>query len=70
MTRVSKKCELTAQIQSVLSQASKKNIVTLMLIYQGLEGLVIKDALSTYEPGKRHWLKVKKDYFFSFSFIR
>ena len=29
---------------------------------QGLEGLVIKDALSTYEPGKRHWLKVKKDY--------
>uniref|UniRef100_A0A1B6C8P5 DNA ligase n=1 Tax=Clastoptera arizonana TaxID=38151 RepID=A0A1B6C8P5_9HEMI len=28
----------------------------------GLEGLVIKDLLSTYEPGKRHWLKVKKDY--------
>ena len=27
---------------------------------EGLEGLVIKDALSTYEPGKRHWLKVKK----------
>ena len=23
---------------------------------------MIKDALSTYEPGKRHWLKVKKDY--------
>ena len=22
---------------------------------------MIKDALSTYEPGKRHWLKVKKD---------
>ena len=23
---------------------------------------MIKDALSTYEPGKRHWMKVKKDY--------
>jgi len=25
-------------------------------------GLVLKDLKSTYEPGKRHWLKVKKDY--------
>ncbi|XP_049862584.1 DNA ligase 3 isoform X3 [Schistocerca gregaria] len=30
----------------------------------GLEGLVLKDLMSTYEPGKRHWLKVKKDYLF------
>ncbi|XP_075237081.1 DNA ligase 3 isoform X2 [Lycorma delicatula] len=30
----------------------------------GLEGLVLKDVLSPYEPGKRHWLKVKKDYLF------
>lgn len=30
----------------------------------GLEGLVIKDKMSKYEPGKRHWLKVKKDYLF------
>ena len=29
---------------------------------QGLEGLVLKDKKSVYEPGKRHWLKVKKDY--------
>ncbi|XP_054263883.1 DNA ligase 3 isoform X2 [Macrosteles quadrilineatus] len=28
----------------------------------GLEGLVLKDLMSIYEPGKRHWLKVKKDY--------
>lgn len=28
----------------------------------GLEGLVLKDVKSVYEPGKRHWLKVKKDY--------
>ncbi|CAH2040671.1 unnamed protein product, partial [Iphiclides podalirius] len=30
----------------------------------GLEGLVLKDLESIYEPGKRHWLKVKKDYLF------
>ncbi|KAL3272358.1 hypothetical protein HHI36_013837 [Cryptolaemus montrouzieri] len=30
----------------------------------GLEGLVLKDLQSIYEPGKRHWLKVKKDYLF------
>ncbi|XP_066998316.2 DNA ligase 3 isoform X2 [Anabrus simplex] len=30
----------------------------------GLEGLVLKDLLSQYEPGKRHWLKIKKDYLF------
>lgn len=28
----------------------------------GLEGLVLKDIDSKYEPGRRHWLKVKKDY--------
>lgn len=31
-------------------------------INKGLEGLVLKDPASPYEPGKRHWLKVKKDY--------
>lgn len=30
----------------------------------GLEGLVLKPLDSIYEPGKRHWLKVKKDYLF------
>ncbi|XP_033107614.1 DNA ligase 3-like isoform X2 [Anneissia japonica] len=29
---------------------------------EGLEGLVLKDSQSKYEPGMRHWLKVKKDY--------
>ncbi|CAB4060448.1 LIG3 [Lepeophtheirus salmonis] len=33
-----------------------------MFLKKGLEGLVLKDINSTYEPGKRHWLKVKKDY--------
>ncbi|XP_041479664.1 DNA ligase 3-like [Lytechinus variegatus] len=32
------------------------------VIQEGLEGLVLKDVRSVYEPGKRHWLKVKKDY--------
>ncbi|XP_020369051.2 DNA ligase 3 isoform X1 [Rhincodon typus] len=32
------------------------------VIQEGLEGLVLKDVKSLYEPGKRHWLKVKKDY--------
>lgn len=32
------------------------------VLKQGLEGLVLKDLQSIYEPGKRHWLKVKKDY--------
>ena len=31
-------------------------------IKEGLEGLVLKDTKSIYEPGKRHWLKMKKDY--------
>lgn len=34
------------------------------VLKEGLEGLVLKDLCSVYEPGKRHWLKVKKDYLF------
>ncbi|XP_020612106.1 DNA ligase 3-like isoform X2 [Orbicella faveolata] len=29
---------------------------------EGLEGLMLKDVNGIYEPGKRHWLKMKKDY--------
>ena len=45
---IKKKSDLEQMIKEVLSQ--------------GLEGLVLKDLKSIYEPGKRHWLKVKKDY--------
>eukprot|EP01060_Flectonema_neradi_P041081 TRINITY_DN960_c0_g2_i1.p1 TRINITY_DN960_c0_g2~~TRINITY_DN960_c0_g2_i1.p1 ORF type:complete len:1237 (+),score=263.16 TRINITY_DN960_c0_g2_i1:395-3712(+) len=31
-------------------------------IARGLEGLVIKDVNSLYEPDARHWLKLKRDY--------
>ncbi|XP_078046175.1 DNA ligase 3 [Augochlora pura] len=34
------------------------------VLKMGLEGLVLKDITGKYEPGKRHWLKVKKDYLF------
>ncbi|KAF6094602.1 DNA ligase 3 [Phyllostomus discolor] len=48
MKRVSKASDLVDMINRV--------------IREGLEGLVLKDVKGTYEPGKRHWLKVKKDY--------
>eukprot|EP01062_Namystynia_karyoxenos_P058924 TRINITY_DN5036_c1_g1_i7.p1 TRINITY_DN5036_c1_g1~~TRINITY_DN5036_c1_g1_i7.p1 ORF type:complete len:1159 (+),score=375.54 TRINITY_DN5036_c1_g1_i7:75-3551(+) len=31
-------------------------------IVEGLEGLVVKDVRSCYEPNARHWIKVKRDY--------
>lgn len=34
------------------------------VLKKGLEGLVLKNVDGIYEPGKRHWLKVKKDYLF------
>lgn len=34
------------------------------VLQKGLEGLVLKNVNGIYEPGKRHWLKVKKDYLF------
>lgn len=32
------------------------------VLKQGLEGLVLKRADGEYEPNKRHWWKIKKDY--------
>lgn len=32
------------------------------VLKEGLEGLVLKQSDGIYEPNKRHWLKVKKDY--------
>lgn len=36
--------------------------MTKEVLKKGLEGLVLKPLDSVYEPGKRRWLKVKKDY--------
>lgn len=44
---------------------TKKNQLVEMtkeVLRKGLEGLVLKDIDGIYEPGKRRWLKVKKDY--------
>ncbi|ETO12360.1 hypothetical protein RFI_25015 [Reticulomyxa filosa] len=44
--------------------ANKEELEALMnsMINKNLEGLVLKDSLSVYEPNKRHWLKMKRDY--------
>ncbi|XP_022422098.1 DNA ligase 3 isoform X5 [Delphinapterus leucas] len=50
---------------SEMKQVAKASDLADMInrvIQEGLEGLVLKDVKGTYEPGKRHWLKVKKDY--------
>lgn len=36
--------------------------MTKEVLKKGLEGLVLKGLETIYEPGKRRWLKVKKDY--------
>lgn len=44
---------------------TKKNELIEMtkdVLKKGLEGLVLKGVETIYEPGKRRWLKVKKDY--------
>ncbi|KAL7060099.1 hypothetical protein AAHC03_09872 [Spirometra sp. Aus1] len=44
--------------------STKEDLNTLMahVFSEGLEGLVLKPLDSVYEPGKRHWMKIKKDY--------
>ncbi|XP_055381243.1 DNA ligase 3 [Condylostylus longicornis] len=38
--------------------------MTAKVLKAGLEGLVLKNVNSLYQPGKRGWLKIKKDYLF------
>ncbi|GLH15713.1 DNA ligase [Gryllus bimaculatus] len=52
-----------SEAQEVNSAKDLENMMT-KVFQMGLEGLVLKDFESQYEPGKRHWLKVKKDYLF------
>ncbi|KAH8306383.1 hypothetical protein KR018_009650, partial [Drosophila ironensis] len=39
-------------------------MMTAKVLHANLEGVVLKSPTSTYQPGKRNWLKVKKDYLF------
>ncbi|KAK9887990.1 hypothetical protein WA026_000280 [Henosepilachna vigintioctopunctata] len=48
----------------IIYQPSDLREMMIKVFKLGLEGLVLKDLQSIYEPGKRHWLKVKKDYLF------
>ncbi|KAM9319500.1 DNA ligase 3 [Gastrophryne carolinensis] len=50
-----------SEMKHVTKGADLADMIT-RVIREGLEGLVLKDLKSIYEPGKRHWLKVKKDY--------
>ncbi|XP_063809904.1 DNA ligase 3 [Pseudophryne corroboree] len=50
-----------SEMKHVTKASDLADMIT-RVIREGLEGLVLKDLKSTYEPGKRHWLKVKKDY--------
>ncbi|XP_037975732.2 DNA ligase 3 [Plutella xylostella] len=50
--------------QKLIKQPGDLASMIAEVLQLGLEGLVLKDLESTYEPGKRHWLKVKKDYLF------
>ncbi|NXY63828.1 DNLI3 ligase, partial [Callaeas wilsoni] len=61
---------LFSEMKHVTKAADLADMIT-RVIREGLEGLVLKDikasshslcARGNYEPGKRHWLKVKKDY--------
>ncbi|KAL4660573.1 DNA ligase 3 [Arapaima gigas] len=52
---------LFSEMKHVTKAADLAEMIT-RVIREGLEGLVLKDVRSQYEPGKRHWLKVKKDY--------
>lgn len=48
--------------QNVIKTPKDLRKMIMGVIDEGLEGLVLKDSKSNYEPGKRHWLKMKKDY--------
>ncbi|KFM79410.1 hypothetical protein X975_04361, partial [Stegodyphus mimosarum] len=50
-----------SEIKEVTDPKELKSLIT-SVKRQGLEGIVVKDKGGIYEPGKRHWLKIKKDY--------
>ncbi|NXY48184.1 DNLI3 ligase, partial [Ceuthmochares aereus] len=61
---------LFSEMKHVTKASDLADMIT-RVIREGLEGLVLKDIKASshlgspgvhYEPGKRHWLKVKKDY--------
>ncbi|XP_055848015.1 DNA ligase 3, partial [Episyrphus balteatus] len=47
-----------------LSTKQELALMTAKVLKAGMEGIVLKSPNGLYEPGKRKWLKVKKDYLF------
>eukprot|EP00042_Codosiga_hollandica_P055936 m.794021 g.794021 ORF g.794021 m.794021 type:complete len:1092 (-) comp59236_c0_seq3:2035-5310(-) len=50
-----------SESQLITNEADLQILMT-KVMNEGLEGLVLKPLDSVYEPGKRHWMKMKKDY--------
>ncbi|TGZ62268.1 hypothetical protein CRM22_007536 [Opisthorchis felineus] len=59
-------CEVPHRVllseRHVIQDIPSLNILMARVFSENLEGLVLKPSHSTYEPGKRHWLKIKRDY--------
>uniref|UniRef100_A0A0A1WK44 DNA ligase n=1 Tax=Zeugodacus cucurbitae TaxID=28588 RepID=A0A0A1WK44_ZEUCU len=47
-----------------LKTKNELSLMTAKVLKANLEGVVLKNPNGTYQPGKRGWLKVKKDYLF------
>ncbi|KAK7476103.1 hypothetical protein BaRGS_00032657 [Batillaria attramentaria] len=52
---------MLSEVHKITKPPQLQNLM-MKVFNEGLEGLVLKDTKSNYEPGKRHWLKIKKDY--------
>ncbi|CAF2436502.1 unnamed protein product [Rotaria sp. Silwood2] len=52
---------LLSELKTINKKSELKHLIN-FTIAEGLEGLVLKNPDGIYEPSKRHWLKVKKDY--------
>lgn len=52
---------LLSELKTIRKKSELKHLIN-FTISEGLEGLVLKNPDGIYEPNKRHWLKVKKDY--------
>ncbi|XP_037027117.1 DNA ligase 3 [Bradysia coprophila] len=48
----------------LIKTSKELSLMIAKVLQKGLEGLVLKNVDGIYEPGKRHWLKIKKDYLF------
>ncbi|CAH8560694.1 unnamed protein product [Dicrocoelium dendriticum] len=59
-------CEVPNRVRlsekHIIHDVDALNELMARVFSENLEGLVLKPSHSVYEPGKRHWLKIKRDY--------